>query len=307
VLAPAKPQTNSSDRILVVDDDNHIRELMAGSLIRSGYKVDAARDGAEAWTALNETSYDLLITDHKMPRVTGLELIKKVRSEDMTLPVILVSGTMPTEELKEHSWLFIDATLSKPFTIAELLEAVKSVLCTLTETPFADLMLHPEKLEAALNSVKTSRAEEPAVAAAREDKNIHQRILVVDDDNDTRQLSGDGLVDSGYDAEGVKDGAAGWEALQTYDYDLVITDNKMPRMTGIEMIEKLRSARIGVPIIMATGNLPTHEFARRPWLKPTATLERPFSNDDLLETVRNVLGMDNGGDAGKETLLPKYL
>ena len=147
----------------------------------------------------------------------------------------------------------------------------------------------------------------PAVAAAREDKNIHQRILVVDDDNDTRQLSVDVLVDSGYDAEGVKDGAAGWEALQTYDYDLVITDNKMPRMTGIEMIEKLRSARIGVPIIMATGNLPTHEFARRPWLKPTATLERPFSNDDLLETVRNVLGMDNGGDAGKETLLPKYL
>jgi CheY-like chemotaxis protein len=197
--------------------------------------------------------------------------------------------------------------LSKPFTHAELLDAVQSVLCTLTETPFADLMLHPEKLEMALNSVKTSRAEEPALEAVWEDKNTRPRILVVDDNNDVRQLSIDVLVGSGYEAEGVTDGAAGWEALQTYDYDLVITDNKMPRMTGIEMIEKLRSARIEVPIIMATGNLPTHEFVRRPWLKPTATLERPFSNNDLLETVRNVLGTDNGGDDSKETPVSKYL
>jgi len=46
---------------------------------------------------------------------------------------------------------------------------------------------------------------------------------------------------------GVQDGAAGWESLQTYDYDLVITDNKMPRMTGVEMIGKLRSANMAVP------------------------------------------------------------
>jgi CheY-like chemotaxis protein len=101
------------------------------------------------------------------------------------------------------------------------------------------------------------------------------------------------LAGSGYDVEGVNDGAAGWEALQTYDYDLVITDNKMPRMTGIEMIAKLRSANIAVPVIMATRYLPIDEFARKPWLKPDLMLERPFSNDDLLEGVKNVLGKDD--------------
>jgi two-component system chemotaxis response regulator CheY len=121
-----------------------------------------------------------------------------------------------------------------------------------------------------------------------------KHILVVDDDSDTRQLSIDVLAGSGYDVEGVMDGAAGWDALQTYDYDLVITDNKMPRMTGIEMIGKLRSANIAVPVIMATRYLPTHEFARRPWLKPDAALERPFSNDELLETVKKVLGTVGG-------------
>ena len=79
------------------------------------------------------------------------------------------------------------------------------------------------------------------------------------------------------------------------NYDLVVTDNKMPNMTGIEMIEKLRSARISVPVIMATQYLPTHEFVRKPWLTPDATLQRPFSNDDLLETVKKVLGTDAKG------------
>jgi len=92
-----------------------------------------------------------------------------------------------------------------------------------------------------------------------------------------------------------KYGAAGWDALQTRGYDLIVTDNKMPRMTGIEMIGRLRSAKMAVPVIMATRQLPVFEFASRPWLKPDAALERPFSNDDLLETVKKVLGQADRG------------
>ena len=129
--APFQPATSPPHRILLVDDDVYVRELNAGVLIRSGYQVDTANDGADAWKALNDQSYDLLITDNKMPRVTGLELIKKLRSEDMALPVILASGTVPVEELNRHPWLQLDATLPKPFTIAELLAAVKKVLGSL--------------------------------------------------------------------------------------------------------------------------------------------------------------------------------
>lgn len=78
-------------------------------------------------------------------------------------------------------------------------------------------------------------------------------------------------------------------------------------MTGVEMIEKLRSARMTLPVLMATRYLPTHEFIRRPWLKPDAALERPFSNDDLLATVKKILHTDGGNGGRQETLLPKYL
>ena len=138
------------------------------------------------------------------------------------------------------------------------------------------------------------------------ESNLLQRILVVDDNNAVRQFSVAMLVGSGYDVEAVKDGADGWEALQAGNYDLVITDNKMPRMTGIEMIEKLRYAHMTVPVIMATGILPTHEFASKPWLKPEVMLEKPFSNDDLLGAVKKILNKDGGSDGRKETLPPMY-
>jgi DNA-binding response OmpR family regulator len=150
-------------------------------------------------------------------------------------------------------------------------------------------------------------AEAPAAILGQAQINSPRRILVVDDDRDARQLSVDVLVDSGYDVEAVKDGAAGWEALLVKDYDLVITDNKMPKMTGVEMIEKLRSAGIKVPVMMATGSLPVHEFASKPWLYPDATLQRPFSNDALVATVKRVLHRDDSYNAHIQMLLPRNL
>ena len=283
-------RVNPRCRILLVDDDSHLLELNAVALIRFGYDVDTAEDGAAAWQALHDIniSYDLLITDNKMPKVTGLELIKKMRSEEMTLPVILVSGTIPTEELKQYPWLLLDATLPKPFTTDELLDMVKKVLRT-TKGPIRSSQLKFRDYAMVDNHIAQSKI--PTDASIQKQINPSQRILVVDDNIDTRQLSVDVLVGSGYDVEDVKDGAAGWEAfLAGNHYDLVVTDNKMPNMTGIEMIAKLRSACIRVPIIMATEYLPTNEFARKPWLEPQAMLQRPFSNDDLLKTVKKVLG-----------------
>ena len=154
---------------------------------------------------------------------------------------------------------------------------------------------------------KISQEVDLAGARLRSKANQPQRILVVDDDEDTRQLSIDVLAASGYDVEAVPDGVAGWEALQTNAHDLVITDNKMPRMTGIEMIEKLRSARMSLPVIMATRYLPAFEFARKPWLLPNATLQRPFSNDELLDAVKKILSPNGGDDGRRESTVSTLL
>jgi two-component system response regulator QseB len=136
---------------------------------------------------------------------------------------------------------------------------------------------------------------EPASVSLQSRTHPTRRILVVEDDSDIRQLGTELLTRSGYEVDCAADGAAAWEALNTDTcYDLMIIDNNMPKLTGVGLLKKLRAARMALPVIMATGILPEHEFTRYPWLQPAATLLKPYTADELLGTVRNILhGIDN--------------
>jgi CheY-like chemotaxis protein len=128
------------------------------------------------------------------------------------------------------------------------------------------------------------------------------RILVVDDDRDVRRISAHALMGSGYHTVTAEDGAAAWEALQIKAFDLLITDHNMPKLTGVELVRKLRSARMALPVILATGKLPTEALAQNPSLQLAAMLPKPFSIDELLETVRVVLHATNSAPRQLEPL-----
>jgi DNA-binding response OmpR family regulator len=119
-------------RILVAEDEPALRRFNREVLIRSGYRVDAAEDGAIAWQTLNEIrntgGYDLLITDNDMPKVSGIELLQKVHAAHLALPVIMTTGTPPWETFIQFPWLQPAVTLLKPYTREEFLEAVQKVL-----------------------------------------------------------------------------------------------------------------------------------------------------------------------------------
>ncbi|HTH46316.1 MAG TPA: response regulator, partial [Candidatus Limnocylindria bacterium] len=117
-------------RILVADDDADIRRLSCAELTRHGYEVSAVADGADAWRALNSGRFDLLVTDNSMPRMTGVELLQRMRAGSMPLPAILVSGVLPKEQYPSAPWLHPAAILLKPYKPAQLLALVGTVLRT---------------------------------------------------------------------------------------------------------------------------------------------------------------------------------
>ena len=130
------------------------------------------------------------------------------------------------------------------------------------------------------------------------------RILMVEDDAAVRQLNVEVLTRFGYEVEAAADGAAGWDALQANYFDLMITDNSMPKMTGVELLKKLRYARMELPVIMARGALPTQAMARSPWLEPAVTLLKPYSLQELLDAVKNVLREAESAGTGIEIKIP---
>jgi DNA-binding response OmpR family regulator len=134
-----------------------------------------------------------------------------------------------------------------------------------------------------------SSARKPAPANFQREPNPRQRILVVEDDKMIRRLNCEVLTYSGYHVDTAEDGAAAWDALQLNHYDLMVTDNDMPKVTGVELLQRILAANLNLPIIMASGTVPEEEFTRYPWLQPNLTLLKPYTFEELLAAVKEVL------------------
>jgi DNA-binding response OmpR family regulator len=122
--------------------------------------------------------------------------------------------------------------------------------------------------------------------------NPRQRILVVESEADTRRLHSEVLAGSGYHVDTVEDGAAAWETLQQNNYDLLVTAHHLPKLSGVELIRKMHDTSVRLPVIMTIRTLPrwdTWELVERPWLQPTAVMRTPYTAEEFLGTVKNVL------------------
>ena len=124
---PLRPEKRSF-RILVVEDEPVIRNLTATALRRAGHHVEVAVDGEEAWENVQGHAYDLIVTDHNMPKLSGVGLLQNLRAAGMAVPVIMVSGCYPEQELSRYPWLQPEATLLKPFSFDDLYRTVGAVL-----------------------------------------------------------------------------------------------------------------------------------------------------------------------------------
>jgi DNA-binding response OmpR family regulator len=115
-------------QILVIDDDSEVRVLVARTVTKAGFRADTAKDGEEGWRALCVTNYDLVITDHKMPKLSGLKLIERMRAVSIEPPCILISANMPMSESDLAKIVHRGSVLPKPFSPSELIERVYGLL-----------------------------------------------------------------------------------------------------------------------------------------------------------------------------------
>jgi excisionase family DNA binding protein len=131
VPSPSKTTTaapTSRPRILVVDDEAAIRELLAKTLSLAEYDVDVAPEGRTAVERLRGSSYDLLITDLRMPGVDGLSVIKEARRYRPDLPVVIITGFSTEASAIEAINLGVAGYLTKPFRVPKVLAVAAKAL-----------------------------------------------------------------------------------------------------------------------------------------------------------------------------------
>ena len=112
----------SAKRILVADDDEFVRHLMRTLLTPSGYAIEEAVDGEEAVRKCLADSFDLLLIDHNMPQMSGVEACAAIRRQKPHMKVLMLSGRVGQSESEQMS------VLPKPFENHELLSLVLQML-----------------------------------------------------------------------------------------------------------------------------------------------------------------------------------
>ena len=115
-------------RVLLVEDDDDNRELMAEVLVAAGFEVVAAASGAEGLKTLSERSIDVLVTDVGMPGMGGLEVARAAKAIAPSVPVVVVTGWAEREDITSARGREVDAVLIKPVDPDALSAAVSDAL-----------------------------------------------------------------------------------------------------------------------------------------------------------------------------------
>ncbi|MBI3710326.1 MAG: response regulator [Proteobacteria bacterium] len=254
--APESPLPMGRETILLVEDDDLVRQSTKTTLEGLGYKVIEAADAKRARQHLESSAaIDLLLTDVMMPGGrSGDQLAEEARRLRPNLAVLFMSGYPGAAIVARPEGFDGEAFIGKPYTRREMAEKVRAALDRRGAAP--------------------------------------QRILIIDDEELLRRTVQRTLADAGYDVVDAADGEAGLEQLKHGTFDIAVVDIFMPGKEGIETIMQLRRSRPAMKIIAISGGGAPGEWnllgvAQR--LGADRALAKPFTSDQLLAVVKEVL------------------
>ena len=146
----------------------------------------------------------------------------------------------------------------------------------------------------------------PPSRSIRHTRTGTSRILYAEDEPAIRRFSTLALTHSGYAVTAVEDGEQAWDALHAEPFDLLITDNDMPRLTGVELVTKARLGGIDLPVIVTSGSVGLFTGGDLGWLRLATMLQKPFTTDDLLDSVQRVLRAAASVTGRREVFSPAF-
>jgi two-component system OmpR family response regulator len=184
--------------ILVVDDEEYVRDLVTSSLRLAGFTARAAPDGARALAAVTAEDPDLIVLDVRMPGVDGLEVCRRLRGAGNDVPIIFLTARDSTEDRVGGLSTGGDDYLTKPFSLEELVARIRAVLRR-TGTGPASRRLSYADLELDEDTMRVMRAGQPIQLSPTEFKLLRYLLL-----NPERVLSKTQILDHvwAYDFDG---------------------------------------------------------------------------------------------------------
>lgn len=231
-------------RVLIADDDAAMREMLAEYLSRYEFEVIEAANGLETLLQVKRTRPRAVVLDLLMPRLGGIEALKRIRSFDPAIAVVVITAVTDPEVHRQAYALDARAVLAKPVNLSDLLAALQGDRAS-TEPSGASAGVH-----AAMTTVT-----QPAAGSTA-------HVLVVDDDAEVRTMLQEFLDLRGHRASGAADGASAVRQIAAAAPDVVLLDIEMPDLKGTDALPTIRALAPRAAVIMVSGTA-DEELAKR--------------------------------------------
>jgi two-component system sensor histidine kinase/response regulator len=278
---PIPDLTRMGRRVLVVDDNETNRRVIAGQLIHAGYEVSLASSGTEALTLLHKAAsdghpFEAAIVDNRMPDMTGAALGERVNSDPRLsiARMIMLTSVDSSGDSRRFAELGFAAYLTKPVRSAELLECLDHVL----SRDAKEWHMQTQPL--------LTRSHLMARTLAAPHRN-RARVLLVEDNPVNQKVAVRLLERMGCTVRVADNGAEGVRAFTEGVYDIVLMDLQMPVMDGLMATKEIRALPQGanVPIVALTANAMAGQLERCLEAGMNAFLTKPIEIDRLQETL----------------------
>ena len=228
-------------KILVADEEPRVAELVREYLAGHGHDVLTAGNGLEALLHVKNARPDAAVLDLRMPRLGGLEALKRIRAFDTSIRVVLASAAPDEATQRAARELGVRAVLSKPVDLPALLTALDAAPAAASPA-------------AASSVAASSVVPAPSAAPANERRNEGgTRVLVIDDDDRVRELLVEFLEMRGYDVAAAARAAAGTAAIADRTPDIVLLDIDMPGLSGADALPTIKAMAPRAAVIMVSG------------------------------------------------------
>ncbi|HEY4136342.1 MAG TPA: response regulator [Alphaproteobacteria bacterium] len=277
--------SGGSETVLVVEDDETVRAAACDMLTDLGYKVLQAENPDAALAVLRSgAGFDLLFTDVVMPGVVSTRDMARVAKEiHPRLQVLFTSGYTSNSIVHDGRLDEGVSLLSKPYTKDELARKIRSVLDT------GDQRQKPRQQPLTNAAVSPLPAKPEAAVAAANGRLLN--VLVVDDEPFIRFGTIDILSDLNHTAEEAADAETALKRLgQEPPFDLLITDLKLPGMSGEELASHALRHHPNMHVIIASGSDPELSLTEKYAIERVTVMRKPFQVQDLEAALRRLLG-----------------
>ena len=264
--------------ILVVEADPSVREMLNLLFTSEGYRTAAVADGKQAVALARGTiKPDIVVADHSLRNgMTGLQVITRVREAlGSELPAVILTGDISTGAMREITQRGC-VQRYKPVRAEELIHLIQSLL--------------------AESRQPTMRAD-PSPKAEPQGDMPRPTIFVVDDENPIREAMRELLQEEGWAVEVYSSGEVFLEAYRPGREGCLVVDARMPRMSGLELLQRLKVQDGSLPAIMITAHADIRLAVRAMKAGAMAFLEKPLQYDELIVNIERALELTRNSAA----------